>query len=109
MSSFSKLVHLDASTKRNNTVDDQAGDPEVYLTGLRCTPLDPIADSVLDEITLQTPYRAVQTYVQGDSLDIKKGDVLVVSNVDYPIRFVSPWEWRKTKFVRLVLEDLAVN
>lgn len=109
MSSFTRLAKLDCSTKRNPTNDNKVSSYATYLTGLKCTPFDPIADSVMDEVLIQTPFRALQTYIRGDALDIKKGDWLSVNGQDYPIKFVSPWTWRKEMFVRLVLEDRGIN
>lgn len=108
MSSFTRMAHLDCSTKRSPTVSGKTLQLVTHLTGLKCTPLDPITDSVVNEVVLETPQRLLQTYLQGGALDIIKGDWLTVGTQDYPIKFVAPWEWRHTAFLRLVVEDRSL-
>lgn len=108
MSSFSRLATLTGSTKRVLMTGGKTATPTAYLSGVVCTPLDPVFDDVKDEMVIETPYRMVQTFVDS-GLDIKKGDILTVNGQDYPVHFVSPFEWRSSTFLRLTLEDRSVQ
>lgn len=109
--SFDRLASVTASTKRPPAmVDGKRGAPVVYIASLACTPLDPTGQGVgrlAERVILETPHEVLQTFVQG-GLDIREGDVLVVSGTEYPIRAVEDWYWRPdgANYLRLYVEDL---
>lgn len=106
MSAFSRMATVSCSTKRPPALSGgKRGVPAENLTGLTCTPLDPVDPETAYRLEIETPHTLLQTFIQGDP-DIKRGDVLVVSSTDYPIRAVSDWTWKDDVFVHLILENL---
>jgi len=107
--SFSRLATETASTKRNPAIaSGKRGSPATYLTGLRCTPLDPVDPEMRNRLNLDTPYELLQTFVVG-AQDILEGDVLTLNGVDYPIRAVAEWPASRQggdALRHLILEDL---
>jgi hypothetical protein len=103
-----RLATLTVSFKRPPvTVGGKRGTPTTFLTGIRCTPLDPVDPEVRFRLAVETPHEILQTFVVQDA-DIKEGDVLVTSNgVEYPVKSVGDWTWTDdTKFLHLYIEDL---
>lgn len=109
MSSISKLATVTATTKRSPAIaSGKRGAPAANLTGVSCTPLDPVDPELRERIALETPHELLQTFVVG-SLDIDEGDLLVVSSVEYPIRAVAEWAADTSgsgAYMHLILEDL---
>lgn len=110
MAAFNKTATIIASTKRPPaTSGGRRGPPAAHLVGLHCTPLDPLGEMAPElKLRLQpqnTPHELLQTQIQG-SPDIIEGDVLVVGDVEYPIRAVDDWTWKGSRFVRLIVEQL---
>lgn len=107
--SFNRMATVTASTKRATLSSGKRGAPATYLASLACTPLDPADPSMRAEIQqrfkLQTPVELLQTFVDG-SLDIKEGDVLVVSTVEYPVRSAAEWMFRGSRYLHLMVEEL---
>ncbi len=107
--SFTVMATVTASTKRHAAVT--AGGLRVAATtsiaSFKCTPLDPVDAELKQRLGLDTPHQLLQTYADA-GLDIKVGDILVVSTVEYPIKACGKWGWRLTdsSFVALVVEDL---
>ncbi len=106
---FAVLATVTASTKRYGAVAAtglQAA-AAASIVSLKCTPLDPVDPELKKRLGLETPHTLLQTYVDA-GLDIKVGDILVVSNVEYPIKACGSWSWRLTgsTFVALVVEAL---
>lgn len=109
MTLISVLATVSASTKRSPALSGgKRGAATSNLTGLSCTPLDPVDPELRQRLQLETPYELLQTYLVG-SLDIIEGDLLVVGSAEYPIRSVATWP-ASTRggdaITALVLEDL---
>lgn len=106
MSAFARMATVSCSTKRPPAISDgKRGAPAESVTGLLCTPVDPVDPETSYRLQIETPHTLLQTFVAGDP-DIKRGDVLVVGSAEYPIRAVSDWAWKSDVFVHLILEDL---
>ena len=106
--SFDRFATVTASTKRPpDIVGGKRGAPVTTLTSLRCTPLDPVDPENRERFGLNAPMELLQSYVEG-GLDIREGDLLVVSSVEYPIRAVGNWYWPpdEANYLHLVLEQL---
>ena len=52
------MCTVDASTKRTTK-----GEPTLVLTGLKCTPLDPVDPDLRRRLALETPNELLQTFV----------------------------------------------
>lgn len=105
---FRRLACEYAATKRApEPVSGLVGTPVVYLTGLRCTPVDPISAEISARAGTGAPMETHQTFIAGDGLDIVAGDYLVVRDKTYNIRAVEDWRWdARTITQRLTLEEL---
>lgn len=90
LSSFSRLAAIPCATKRANIVAGKRGVPTANLTGLFCTPLDPVDSELASRAGLSTPLEVWQTFIEGDN-DIAGGDELTVAGADYDIRAV--WDY----------------
>jgi hypothetical protein len=110
MSSKSFGIHatVTASTKRNPSISGgKRGTPTTNISSLSCTPLDPVTPEIATRAGLNTPYEALETYVDAD-LDIIEGDILIVDTSEYQIKAVAEWGWRhgESEYLQLVLEEL---
>jgi len=106
--SFARAANVTASTKRPPDISGgKRGTPATNIESLSCTPLDPINPELRQRLGLDTPHELLQTFVD-TALDIKEGDILVVSSVDYPIRAVGDWATTASMpaYKWLVVEDL---
>ena len=100
---FRRLAKVVANTKRAPVISGgKRGAPATNLIGLRCLPLDPVSAELAQRVGLSTPHETLQTAVDA-ALDVKEGDVLVVGSREYPIRACEEWEWRGSRYLRLVL------
>lgn len=109
--SFTRLATVTAATKRLPPLSGgKRGEPTVWITSLRCTPLDPAEDQRARDLAfrlrqvLDGPFEMMQTFVDA-ALDIVEGDVLVVDGIDYPVRGVDRWTWRGSTYLRLLIEQ----
>lgn len=64
--SFRRLASLSAATKRATTSGGKRSPASTYLTGLTCTPLDPVSAELATSAGLDTPHELKQCFV-GDS------------------------------------------
>lgn len=103
--SFGKVATVSCSTKRATMSDGKLQAPTEHLTSLSCTPLDPLSMDIQARMELSTPYEALQTFLDG-SLDIEKGDVLVVGSEEYNVLAVHDWTWGGSEYLHLVIEEL---
>lgn len=111
-SSFQRMATVAFTTKRPAALaGGKRGEPTAHLTSedLRCTPLDP-ADpggkgALVERLILESKVQLLETFVAGE-LDIRRGDVLVVGGVDYPIKAAGRWTWGDSQFRYLIVEDL---
>jgi len=107
-SSFTRLATVSCSTKRAVQSGKQRSEATTYLTGLKCTPLDPLDPQVRATMELKTPADTLETMIEG-APDIQPGDILVVGSKEYPIDSVAKYDGAssgKGAFVHLVIEDL---
>lgn len=113
--SLADLATIACSTKRASIASGKRGAPSANLTGLYCTPLDPVDAELASRAGLLSPVEVYQTFLQATTntaLDIKNGDFLTVGGVDYPIRAI--WDYSNwggidsdsTYFKWLILEEI---
>lgn len=63
---MSRLTTETASTKRAPAIaSGKRGTPSTNLTGLSCTPLDPVDAEIRQRFGLETPHELLQTFVDG--------------------------------------------
>jgi hypothetical protein len=98
---FAYMATVTASTKRGNMTTGFT----LYLSGLKCFPLAPVDAETRKRMDLNTPHVVFQTFLQ-DAPDIKKGDLLVIDAVEYPVKSVEPWPFFGENRLQLVIEDL---
>lgn len=66
--SFRRMAFKDASTRRRGTVSStSAGAIADHLTGLKCTPLDPVNPEIQKRVALDTPMELLQTFLTDGS------------------------------------------
>lgn len=99
--SFSFIATITANTKRASLT---AGYQD-NLNAIPCTPLAPLDAQTQLRLDLKTPHVTFETFFDNEP-DIKKGDLLVVGSVEYPVIRVAPWPWLTTKRLHVVVEDL---
>ena len=100
--SFAFIATVTASTKRASSL---TSGPVAYLTNLKCIPRAPVDTTTRQRPDLQTPHMLFETFFQDDP-DIKKGDLLVIDSVEYPVKNVEPWPWGTDTRLRVFFEDL---
>lgn len=103
MSSFSRLATVTASTKRRTTTGVIEAAAATSIASFACTPLDPVNAETIRRLNLTTALNVLETFCEG-SLDIVSGDILVVSAIEYDVRFVEDYTWRSTRCLHLVIE-----
>ena len=65
---FQRMATKTASTKRPPALSGgKRGVPAENLTGLTCTPLDPVAPEVRQRLALNTPHELLETFVSNGS------------------------------------------
>lgn len=109
-SAFRKFASVTCDVKRLAPMDagGRRKEASLHLSGLKCTPLDPVDEEIRSEAELSKPFQALQTFLEGD-LDIREKDVLVVDGAEYVVRAAGAWRWDgRTKIVRLIIEDARV-
>lgn len=105
---FTKIATVTASTKRRPViVSGKAGAPVVNLATLAITPIVMAdgAKELRETIGVESLVVLKQTFCQGNA-DVQTGDVLVVSSVEYPIRFVEPIPFGSDVRRRIIIEEL---
>lgn len=106
---FALMTTVTANTKRRPSASGGIiGAPVTNLTSIKVTPLDPVDPELRDSIPgLAGKAELLQCYVAGGE-DIQEGDILVVSNVDYPIRAVEDWYYgyESADYQVLILEEI---
>jgi hypothetical protein len=61
---FQKQATVSASTKRSPAIaSGKRGTPATLLTGLSCTPLDPVDPEISRRLGLDTPHELLQTFL----------------------------------------------
>ncbi|KPK91509.1 MAG: hypothetical protein AMJ88_13455 [Anaerolineae bacterium SM23_ 63] len=105
--SFQKLATVTCGTKRATVgATGLRSAPAVYLSNLKCLPLDPLEPDIKTSLELDTPHELLQTMIEGGP-DIKEGDTLTVGSIEYKIRSVADWTWSPsaTNTLLLILEE----
>ena len=66
---FRRMANTTASTKRPARVGSSGkrANPEINLSGLKCTPLDPVDPELRKRLELDTPHTLLQTFVTNGS------------------------------------------
>jgi hypothetical protein len=63
-SGFRRMAKKDCSTKRAGVITStSAGTIATSLTGLKCTPLDPVSPEIQKRVALDAPMELLQTYL----------------------------------------------
>lgn len=106
MSLYAEFMTVACSRKRKAMAGTTTN-----LTGLLCTPKAPVSMETRESLGLKAPHVVYEVHLEG-APDIKKGDVLVISTVEYQIHDVSPWQMpppENVNLLKLVIEDLSNN
>jgi hypothetical protein len=109
--SFDRQLTVTASTKRPPAIaSGRRGAPVENVADMPCTPLWPLDSETRLRVQLDTPHELRQTFAPGD-YDVREGDVLVVDEVEYPIRSVADWAWSGDangagSYLQIVVEEL---
>ena len=85
-----------ASTKRTADLGSgRSGNATENLASLLITPLWPLGRQTIQQFAINSPREFKECFhvpVDGGSLpDVREGDMLVVSSVEYPIDYVAEW------------------
>ena len=104
--SFLHFLSELVSTKRNPSISGgKRGVPITRLTNVKCTQRYPVSQETALQIGLNTPYTAWEVYVEEDQ-DIQAGDVLVMDDAEYPIRYTDLYPWPGgLNYRRVVIEE----
>ena len=103
---FKRFATESCATKRATMSSGKRGAATSKLTGLKCTPLDPVDPETRERMGLPAgAHELLQTFVEG-AYDILAGDLLTYNGIDYPVRAVAEWKWRGTTYRHLILEEL---
>jgi len=67
-SAFAVMANVTASTKRSAAISGgKRGKPVTNLSGLACTPLDPVTQDVIERLALESPVRLLETFIADSS------------------------------------------
>lgn len=107
--SFDRLATVTASTKRAAYASNKWSAPATSIASLACTPLMPVSERTVLSAGLEAPHDMLECYVAG-GLDIVAGDILVVSSIEYEIRWLGRWYWRPdaADTLQLVVQKVKV-
>lgn len=103
-------TNINCSTKRAEVSAGRRTGAVEYLTDLKCSPLDPADPARRGELRGEHKVDAfksiLETFVKGTP-DIKRGDILIVNNVDYPVSGAAVWyeNGPQKAYVYLLIED----
>jgi len=93
MTTLDGFATVACATKRSPAFSgSKRGSPAAYLTGLYCTPLDPLDPNIRFQPGLRLPIETLQTFLDGNP-DIEANDLLTVGGVDYLVQSVAEWTW----------------
>ena len=112
--SFTRMATSTAATKRPaamNLVDGLRSTPVANLSGIACTPIDPVDAEVRQRLGLDGPHKLLESFIEGTQ-DVLPGVIFTVSSVDYDVKYVESWEWTKlagTVAKRIVLEEIITS
>ena len=103
MATWARAATTTASTKRE-TISNGLSSLETNIASMNIYPLMPL-DATLQNYAGLDWRETFQTFVDGDE-DVLEGDVLVVDDVEYPIRAVEEWPWQGSYRKRLLVEQV---
>ena len=104
---FTRMCKTQFSTKRPPIISGgKAGAPATNLSGVYCTPPIPLGSSEL-QATLQIETLYTLWEVHTTQTDIRTGDMLVISNLEYPIVLAEPRTFRNETRTRIVYKKLV--
>jgi len=105
--SFDRLLRVTCSTKRPPALSGgKRGAAVASLTGQPCTRLYPVTAEIALRAGLQTPHEVQQVFMD-ENADIREGDYLTLSGVDYPVRAVFDWPWFDgNNYKQVIVEEL---
>ncbi len=107
-SSFTRLLTKTASVSRATLSGGKRSTPTVVIVALPCMPLMPVDAETRNRLALDTPHQLMQTMIPG-TYSVRRGDVLTLEGVDYPVATVEPWPFKSgDPRTRLILEKLEV-
>ena len=65
---FRRMANVTASTKRPPAISGgKRGEATTKLSGLKCTPLDPVSSEIRKRVALDTPMELLQTFLTDGS------------------------------------------
>lgn len=112
MNYWTRLATESADVLRGQIAGGKRGAPVVVLSGLACTPVQPLsgADSgaLLQRLKWDTPHQAKETFVAGHH-GIRTGDTLRIGERTYTVRDAAEWTPPRgvgTAITHLVLESV---
>lgn len=109
------MATITASTKRVAApVSGIVAAPAVSLASLPITPLQSVTAELALEANIQDPREAKKTYcftdADGDLYDVREGDVLVVSGVEYAIRSAAEFNRPDDgSYIRLIIQERKIT
>jgi len=88
------------------------GVPEVHISSLKTTPVDPFASDRMLEIReaykIEFPYNVYACYCEATN-DIRSGDILVYNGIEYVVCGVAAWDDGDETLYELVLKDTVTT
>lgn len=105
--SVKRLATVTASIKRSQFSEGKRSEPLLLFDNIKCTPFDPVDAKTRERLMLKTPHELLQTFTAG-MYDIRRGDLLVLADVEYPIKHVSRWDARSDPFLHIFVEALQL-
>ena len=114
---FDRMATVTASSLRPPALSGgQRGEPTPHLAAIACLPIDPVSAGTAQRFGLDAPYTQYETRVDasadhagGDTLDLRRGDVLVAGGVRYVVSGIQIYEFRDGRFATLLLERDAAG
>lgn len=110
----SDLATVTASTKRPPAVaGGLVGAPTPHLASLPVTPFQSARAELAAEAGIEDPREAKVCHVftggNGALPDVREGDVLVVSGVEYPVRSAAEFNRGADSYIRLLVQERKVT
>lgn len=109
--SFDRMATGLADTKRLPAMDANKlrGAPAAHLSGVVCTPLDPLTSDLIQTWGLDASHELLQTFIN-HGVDVKQGDIFTPTNGPYAgkelqVERAGEWEWKNSSFVHLALQE----
>lgn len=113
--SASSMATLTASTKRYPAVSaSKITAPVAYLTSLPVTPLQSVDAELALQANIQDFYEVKKTYCftnsSGSLYDVREGDILVLSGVEYAIRSAAEFNRPGNgSYTRLIIQERKIT